>query len=143
MAQAENELERLIYELQLLEGASEALQTRIGLVTASMNELQMANATLDGLKNEKKGSSILVPLGGGSYLKAKIEDVERLIIGVGADVALEKTVSAAQEDMGARILELDKARISLRQQLEQALSRMDTVRRRVQELTQQPSKGKT
>lgn len=143
MTQAENELEQLIYELQLLERASETLQTRIGLVNASMNELQMANATLEGLKNEEKGSSILVPLGGGAYLKATIEDVERLIIGVGADVALEKTVKEAQEDVGARVLELDKTRISLRQQLDQALSRMNTVRRRAQELTQQASEGTT
>ncbi len=143
MTQVENEVQRLIYELQLLEGASETLQTQIGLVNASMNELQLANVALEGLKHEEQGADILVPLGGGAYLKAKIEDAERLIIGVGADVAVEKTVSEAQEDVGARLLELDKTRVSLRQQLDQALSRMETVRRRVQEITQQPAQGTT
>ncbi len=143
MSQADNELERMVVELQLLENALDTLQTRVGLVNASINELRMANATLEGLKKEEKGSTILVPLGGGSYMKAKIEDADRLIIGIGADVAVEKTVNAAQEDVGTRILELEKARNSLQQQLEQTISRMEAVQRRVRERTQQTSAGTT
>ena len=139
----DNELNRLVVELQLLENALDTLQTRVGLVNASINELRMANATLEGLKKEQKGSTILVPLGGGSYMKAKIEDAERLIIGIGADVAVEKTVNAAQEDVGTRILELEKVRTALQQQLEQTVSRMEAVQRRVRERTQQTSAGTT
>lgn len=143
MSQMDNELNRLVVELQLLENALDTLQTRVGLVNASINELRMANATLEGLKKEQKGSTILVPLGGGSYMKAKIEDAERLIIGIGADVAVEKTVNAAQEDVGTRILELEKVRTALQQQLEQTVSRMEAVQRRVRERTQQTSAGTT
>ena len=143
MSQRDNELNRLVVELQLLENALDTLQTRGGLVNASINELRMANATLEGLKKEQKGSTILVPLGGGSYMKAKIEDAERLIIGIGANVAVEKTVNAAQEDVGTRILELEKVRTALQQQLEQTVSRMEAVQRRVRERTQQTSAGTT
>jgi len=143
MSQVDNELERLVVELQLLENALDTIQTRAGLVNASINELRMANATLEGLKKEQKGSTILVPLGGGSYMKAKIEDAERLIVGIGADVAAEKTVNAAQEDIVTRILELEKARNALQQQLEQTISRMEAVQRRVRERTQQTSAGTT
>jgi prefoldin alpha subunit len=143
MSQMGNELERLVMELQLLENALDTLQTRVGLVNASINELRMANATLEGLKKEQKGSNILVPLGGGSYMKAKIEDVERLIVGIGADVAVEKTVNATQEDVGTRILELEKARNTLQQQLEQTISRMEAVQRKVRERSQQTAPGTT
>jgi prefoldin alpha subunit len=143
MSQMGNELERLVVELQLLENALDTIQTRVGLVNASINELRMANATLEGLKKEQKGSTILVPLGGGSYMKAKIEDVERLIVGIGADVAVEKTVNATQEDVGTRILELEKARTALQQQLEQTVSRMEAVQRKVRERTQQTAPGTT
>jgi prefoldin alpha subunit len=143
MSQVNNELERMVVELQLLENALDTIQTRMGLVNSSINELRMANATLEGLKKEQKGSTILVPLGGGSYMKAKIEDAERLIVGIGADVAAEKTVNAAQEDIVTRILELEKARNALQQQLEQTISRMEAVQRRVRERTQQTSAGPT
>ncbi|MEE8322996.1 MAG: prefoldin subunit alpha [Candidatus Bathyarchaeia archaeon] len=143
MSQVNNELERMVVELQLLENALDTIQTRMGLVNSSINELRMANATLEGLKKEQKGSTILVPLGGGSYMKAKIEDAERLIVGIGADVAAEKTVNAAQEDIVTRILELEKARNALQHQLEQTISRMEAVQRRVRERTQQTSAGPT
>jgi prefoldin alpha subunit len=143
MAQQDNELERLVVELQLLENALDTLQTRVGLVNASINELQQANATLEGLKTEQKGSTILVPLGGGAYMKATIEDEKRLIVGIGADVAAEKTVNATQEDVGSRILELEKARNALQQQVEQTYARMEAVQRRVRERTQQTAPGTT
>lgn len=142
MAQADDELSKYIVELQILEKASETLQARIGLVNASISELRMANTTMEGLKNEETGAIILVPIGGGSYLKTKIEDAERLIVGIGAEVAVEKTLREAQEDVGTRILELEKARTNLQQQLEQALSRMDAVKSKIQEITQRASKGK-
>jgi len=142
MSVNEEELRSLIVELQVLERTSEALQARIGFVNASINELQMASATLEGLKKEKEGSTILIPIGGGSYLKAKIEDSQKLIVGIGADVATEKTAEAAQGDFAASILELEKARNTLQQQLEQTLSRLDAVRRKVQERAQQASEGK-
>jgi len=143
MSQVNNELERMVVELQLLDNALDTLQTRMGLVNSSINELRMANATLEGLKKEQKGATILVPLGGGSYMKAKIEDAERLIVGIGADVAAEKTVNAAQEDIVTRILELEKARNALQQQLEQTISRIEAVQRRGRERTQQTSAGPT
>ncbi len=143
MAQRDTELEGLVVELQLLETALDTLQTRVGLVTASINELQLANTTVEGLKTEQKGSTILVPLGGGAYMKATIEDVERLIVGIGADVAVEKTVTATQEDMGSRILELEKVRNALQQQMEQTITRMEAVQRQVRERTQQTASGTT
>lgn len=143
MAQRDTELEGLVVELQLLESALNTLQTRVGLVNASINELQLANATVEGLKTEQKGATILVPLGGSTYMKAAIEDAERLIVGIGADVAVEKTMNATQEDMGSRILELEKARNTLQQQVEQTIARMEAVQRQVREKTQQTTSGTT
>lgn len=141
MAQSEEELSRLVVEIQLLERTTETLQARLNLVTASINELRMANATLEGVQTEKAGSTILVHIGGGSYLKAKIEDAEKLIVGIGADVAAEKTVDAAKDNVETNILEFEKVRENLQQQLEQTLTRMQALRQKIQEMTQQTTQG--
>jgi prefoldin alpha subunit len=143
MSKDDSELRRLIAENQILERTTEDLQTRIRLVNASVNELQIAHATLEGVKNEKKDSIILVPVGGGSYLKAKIMDPETLIVGIGADVAVEKTISEAQEHLNSNILVLEKARSAIQKQLEETVSRLEMVRRKVQEVSQSMSTGKT
>lgn len=142
MSKQEEEIRKSIVELQILEKTLESLQARIGLVNASINELHMANATLDGLKKEKKGLTILVPIGGSSYLKAKVDDPETLITGIGANVASEKTVVKVQESLKTRILDLEKVANNLQQHLNQTISRLDAVKNRVQEMTQKASEGK-
>ena len=129
-----NEVENLLLENEILERNTETLQTRMGLINASINELYMANETLEGLKKEDKGSIILVPIGGGSYLKAIIEDVKNILVGIGSDVATEKTIKEAQDNLGTNILELEKARERINKQLEQNISRLNTVRRKIQEI---------
>lgn len=130
-------LEELIYELQYLREVSGNIQQRMGLVNATLDELQMAISTLEGIGSEGAGSAILVPVGGGSYVRAKLDDSERLIVGVGADVAVERTIAEAKEDFQSRILEFEKARASLQQQLNEVSTKMSEVQREAQKVAEQ------
>ena len=69
-------------------------------------------------------------------LKAKIEDSEKLIVGIGADVAAERTVDTAIENFETNTIEYEKIRRNLQQQLEQTLSQMEASRRKIQALSQ-------
>ncbi len=48
------------------------------------------------LKQEKENSELLVPIGGSSYVKVKLADTNKVIIGVGSGVSVEKTLSEAK-----------------------------------------------
>lgn len=135
--QSDETLDELVYELQILRGFAENIQERIGLINATITELQLAISTLEGMNSEATGSSMLVPIGGGSYVRAKLEDSERLIVGVGADVAVEKTVGETKADFQSRILEFEKARTALQQQLDEASTKIDAVQREAQRVVQQ------
>lgn len=141
MASEEETLRRLAVELQILEGTAEALQSRINLVTTALTELKVANITLEGLEREKKGMSVFVPIGGGSYIKAKLESVERLIVGVEAGIAIEKTMKEAKENVGNRVAELEKTRTALQQQLIQVVEKIRDGRSKFQDLTAKISEG--
>jgi prefoldin alpha subunit len=131
----EEALRRLAVELQILEGTADALQQRINLVSAALTELSVANATLEGLEEEKHGSSLFVPIGGGSYVKANLETADKVVVGIGAGVAVERTVKEAKENVENRVAELDKTRSSLLNQLRQAVSKIQEGRSKFQELT--------
>lgn len=143
MAVAQDQLSRLIMEVQFLERTSEEIQTRIGLVNASINEFRLANATLEGVQTEETNTQILVHIGGGSYIKAKIADTQKLIMSIGADVAAEKSVDAAKESLDIRLQEFEKVRESLEQQLGQTQNRISTLRQQLQKISQEGSQGKT
>ncbi len=142
MSVNEEALRRLVMELQILQEKAESLQSRMGLTNSALNELHVVTDTIEGLKQEKKGSLILVPIGGGSYLKAKIEDSKRLIVGIGANVAAEKSVDEAQEGYQTRLLRLETVRKSLQQQLEETVTRITNTRNRAQTLSEQLKEGK-
>ncbi|MCK4320262.1 prefoldin subunit alpha, partial [Candidatus Bathyarchaeota archaeon] len=126
---------RLAVELRILEGTAEALQSRINLVNAALTELRVANMTLEGVGKEKKNTSLFVPIGGGSYVKAKLESADKMIVGIGANIAVERTIKVAKESMGNRIADLEKTRKSLQQQITQVIGRIQNNRSQLQELT--------
>jgi prefoldin alpha subunit len=143
MAVADDQLSRLIMEIQFLERTFEELQSRIGLVNASINEFRLANATLEGMQMETTDTQILVHIGAGSYVKAKIADTQKLIMSIGADVAAEKSVDAAKVSLDLRLQEFEKVRESLEQQLGQTQTRISTLRQQFQKMSQEVPQGQT
>jgi len=131
---SEDEVRRLIVELRLLEGTAETLQSRINLVNAMHAELNMAKRTLEGVEKEKPDASVFVPIGGGSYIKAKLADVEKVVYGVGAGISVEKPLEEAKRGVDERISELERTRRALEQQYSQVLRRIQENRERLQEL---------
>jgi len=131
----EETFRRLVVELRILEGTAEALQSRVNLVNAALAEFRIASMTLEGLEKEKKGAPLFVPIGGGSYIKVILESADEVIVGMGADVAVERTVKEAKENLGNRIAELEKTRTSLGQQFAQVVDKIQEGRARLEELT--------
>jgi len=125
----------LVLESRYLEETVEEIQSRINMTHAALTELKVSSLTLEGLEKEKKGTELFVPIGGGSYVKAKLETSKTVVVGVGADVAIEKTVKEAKEELETRIAELEKTRESLGQQLNQVYGRMQQNRTMMEEVT--------
>lgn len=120
-------------ESRYLEETINELQSRISIVNSAINEFRVSNATLEGLEKEKKGSQLFVPIGGGSYVKAKLVTAKKVIVGIGADVAVEKTVKETKVDLAARIAEMEKTRETLGQQMNQIIGRIQENRARIEE----------
>jgi prefoldin alpha subunit len=131
----------LVLESRYLEETANELQSRISMTNAAINELRVSNMTLDGLEKEKKGAQLFVPIGGGSYVKAKLETTENIVVGIGADVAVERTLKETKVELEARIAELEKTREALGQQLNQVVGRMQENRATMEEISAKLREG--
>jgi len=80
-SKVEEDLRRLSIEIRFLEETAQALQSRMGMVNAVIQDLTFANVTLESLEKHKLGSELLVPIGGSSYIKAKLDDPDKVIVG--------------------------------------------------------------
>ena len=141
----EEEFRKIATEVRLLESTAQAIQSRINFVNAALTELNLAKMNLEGLEKEKIETSLLVPIGGGSYVKAKLESIENVVVGIGAGVAVEKTFNEAKETLSKRIEELEKLYGRLQQQLSQIAQKIQEDRAKLEEISkriarrQQPS----
>jgi prefoldin alpha subunit len=138
----EEELRRLSLEMRYLEQTAETLQQRIGMVNAAITDLAYANMTLDGIEKEKENAELLVPIGGSAYVKVKLADSNKVIVGMGAGVSVEKTLQEAKTILKERLDELEKTMNSAQQQFTQVAERINTGRNRLETLLATAREGK-
>lgn len=120
----EDQVRRLLYELQLMEGTANTLQQRLQILQQAQTELTISKQSLEAIENAKEGSNILVPTGGGTFVHAKLGKMDTLIVNIGADVSIDMTPEEAMKNITGRLEEIEKAAQSVNQQLEQILAQM-------------------
>jgi prefoldin alpha subunit len=128
--------------MRYLEQTAEVLQQRISMVNAAITDLTYANATLDGIEKEKESAEMLVPIGGSSYVKVKLADSSKVIVGMGSGVSIEKTLPDAKVALKERLEELEKSMNSAQQQFAQVAERINSSRGRLESLLASAREGK-
>ncbi|MDR0797317.1 MAG: prefoldin subunit alpha [Nitrososphaerota archaeon] len=130
----EEELRKLSVEMRYLEQTATALQQRISMVNATLTDLAYANATLEGLEKEKENAEMLVPIGGSSYVQVKLANPDKIIVGLGAGVSVEKTLTDAKITVTERQVELEKTLQSAQTQFNQIAERINSGQKRIETL---------
>ena len=138
----EEEFRRLSVEMRLLEQTAETLQSRINMVNAAITDLTYASMTLEGVEKEKKNAELLAPTGGSSYIRVKLANPDKVVVGMGAGVFIEKTLPEAKSIFKERLDELEKSMRSAQQQFAQIAERINTGRNRLEGLLAKLREGK-
>ena len=133
-AKDEEELRKLSVEMQYLEQTADTLQQRLQMLNAAITDLSFANMTIEGLEKEKENAEMLVPIGGSSYVKMKLASSDKVVLGIGAGVSVEKTLPEAKAMLKERLDELEKSAEAAQNQFSQIAERINTGRTRLQTL---------
>jgi prefoldin alpha subunit len=130
----EEELRKLSVEMRFLEQTAETLQQRLSMLNAAITDLSYGNMTLDGVEKEKENAELLVPIGGGSYVKMRLASSDKVVVGVGAGVSVEKSLLEAKAMLKERLEELEKSSVAAQQQFTQIAERINAGRSRLETL---------
>jgi prefoldin alpha subunit len=130
----EEEIRKLTVEIRYLEQTAEGLQSRLSMLNAVGTDLTYANMALESLDKEKENAELLVPVGGSSYVKARLDNPDKIIVGIGAGVSVEKTRQEAKDMVKKRLEDLEKARTATQQQFSQVANRLNEDQRRFETL---------
>jgi prefoldin alpha subunit len=121
-------------QLRYFEQTAENLQQRLGMLNAAVSDLSYASMTLENMEKEKENAELMVPIGGGNYISAKLATPDKVVVGMGAGVSMEKTLAEAKAIVKERMDELQKTQVSAQQQLSQIAERINSDRTRMESL---------
>ena len=108
--------EELSKYLTLIEQYKEqinSVEMQSSYLQAVINEYNKVKMTLEQIVKIDKGSEILLPLGGSTFIEANITNPSKVLFDIGAGIITEKTSSNAINKIDKRIEDLQKTQEKL------------------------------
>ena len=105
---SEEQAQQLLYQMQMLEGHLSELTQREGTIMSIIREASSAIQSLKTI-DTKTDNETLVPVGLGTFIKTKTVPNEKLILNIGAGVAIEKDKDSAINFLELRLKEMQVA----------------------------------
>lgn len=130
----ELELRRAAANLELVRAQMETLARQAETLQVALEDVLRARETLERTSAAGPGAELLIPIGANSFVIGATKDANRVIVGIGSDVAIEETVPAAVRRLEARAKAIEDAERGLAEQMAQHEREADAQNRRVQEL---------
>jgi prefoldin alpha subunit len=132
---SEEQAEQFLYQMQMLESIAASLSQKEGAI---VNFLREAIASIDSIKNLSGGQEVesLVPLGIGAYAKANIVPNSKILMDIGAGIAVEKDHASAMNYLESRIKELQVALNETSAQKHQAMMQLEQLKEQMNQMMQ-------
>ncbi len=130
--ESEEKIRELIGRIQLNQQRMDALQQQANLIQISLNDLDNALKALATLEGKGEGLEMLVPIGADSFVHAKLSDPDKVIIGLGAGVSVEKNAAESKGIIQGRRSELEKVLLDTSGAMDQVASEMARLQQEAQ-----------
>lgn len=105
---SEEQAQQLLYQLQMLETYFADLTQREVTLVSVLREAALAIESIKSLSMNTE-SETLVPVGMGTYVKTKIISNDKIVLNVGAGIAIEKDKDSAINFLEAKLKEIEIA----------------------------------
>ena len=128
------ELQQLYVHMQMLEQQSKQLQKQIQSLDQQMEELETVKRALEELQHVPLDTEILVPLSGGIFVKAALKDNTNLLVNVGADTGVTKSVPDTISTITSQFAELQQLREQMQAQLERVIGKAQELEQHVEKM---------
>ncbi|VVB84415.1 Prefoldin subunit alpha [uncultured archaeon] len=136
----QQQLQEMASRHQQYQYQAESLAQQMNMVQMTIKDVDTALITIEALKDEPAGKETLVPIGFGSFVNATLTSPDKVVIGIGAGVSVEKKIDDAKVLLEKRKDELTKYNEQLNgtlAKIAQELQNIEKVAQRYQQSHQQ------
>lgn len=126
----EEELRRLISAYEQYQVQAEAISQQLGLSQVNIEGCDRALNAIAAMVSAGDDQELLVPIGAGSFVHAKLASSDKVVVAVGSGVSIEKTAEEAKETIDRRkseIVEASKKLTGVLQNIEQEMTKIQSI----------------
>lgn len=139
----QQQLQELSVRHQQYQYQGEALAQQLNMVKITIKDVETALTTITAFKEEPAGKEILVPIGFASFVNATLSSPDKVVIGIGSGVSVEKKIDDAKTFLEKKKDELTKYSEQLNNTLAKIAQEMQNIQKIAQkhEQSQQPMRA--
>ena len=130
---SEEQAQQLLYQMQMLEGYLSELSQKEATIVSVIREASSAIHSLKTIDN-KTDAETLIPLGLGTFVKTKTVPNEKLILNIGAGIAVEKDKDSAINFLELRLKEMQVALQETSNQKQQISASLEQGKQQMEQL---------
>jgi len=135
---SEEQAQQLMQQMQMLETYFTDLSQREGTLLSVLREAVSAIESIKSLR-QKPNSDTLVPIGMGTYVQTKILSDDKIVLNIGAGIAVEKTYDSTINYLEARIKEIEVALQDTSAKKQEVVARLEHGKEQMNQLMQETS----
>jgi prefoldin alpha subunit len=140
LAAIEQRINEMVQQSRVLEAYMNDIMTRQVTVSKLMEEARLASTTIQNITSDSEVES-LMPIGIGVYVKTTVPPIKKLLVNLGAGVAVEKNREDTLNYVEARIKEYEVAARQLEAQRQEIAMRMDQIQAQVNQMIRAAQQG--
>jgi prefoldin alpha subunit len=128
--------QRKYLELQVLNQKMQQVQEQMEALEQQAVDVERVSGHLEELSKVSNGTEALVPVANGLFAKAKLLDTQNLIVNVGSNVSVQKSVPEVKQLILAQVEEMRKLQDDLAKQLQQLTSHAEQAEAELRKLVE-------
>ena len=138
----DEELTKCLTQIEQYKEQINSMEMQSSYLQAIINEYNKVKLTLEHIIKIDKGSEVLLPLGGSTYIEANVNNPSKVLFDIGAGVVTEKTSIDAISKIDDRIQELQKTQEKLLSIIQNLQNEATEVSAKAQEYLSEQEKDK-
>ena len=122
-----DEVEGAIVELENRRAHLNAIEENRAAIAEAAQDMLRGKGTLEALRSAKAGDEVLVPVGGGTLIRAKLADAKTVIAGIGTGLSMERGIDEAAKALEERLASLQGTENRLAQESDRLASEIQAL----------------
>jgi len=115
---SKEELQNKYMQYQMIDQQMKQIQQQVQVIEKQLVDLAVTRQAMDDLEKTNVGSEILVPVSNGIFTKAELKDNKKLILNVGSNTAVEKSIPETKKLIDNQFKEIKKVQKDLMKDLQ-------------------------